>query len=436
MSTQNTIFYKKNQQVTYNFSAEEISTDGAIILSEKIERKYKFIKEFSKLIPEYRIEERIEHSIEKMMKQRVFLQMQGYEDCNDEKALRNDPLIKEVLEGELASQSTLSRLENSLSTRDIYNISINYFVENYVLSIPLDKKRIVIDVDATDDPTHGSQQLAMFNGFYGESMYSQLIFHDGETGQLILPVLRPGNSHSNRWFVHILKIIVKRIRERLPDIEICIRADSGYSGDKFYRLARQENLKFAIGMISNQRLKKYTKEAEEKVRKEYLNKGEKHQYFTEAFEYKADSWDYPEKCYAKVESTGKGMNIRYFCSNIENQTAEEIYWKFYVKRGESSENRIKELKNMCYSDRLSCPSFTANYLRMFISSLCYEFFRTIRELIKQTGDVEAGKWQVNNLRLLLMKVGATLIKKKRQIKICFSKSYVCKDLFAKIVMLC
>ncbi len=436
MSKQNTIFYKKKQQVTYNFSAEEISTDGAIFLSEKVERKYRIIKEFSRLIPEYRDEEKIEHSIEKMIKQRVFLQIQGYEDCNDEKSLREDPLIKEVLDGDLASQPTLSRLENSLSIRDIYNISQSFFLENYVLSIPLDKKRIVIDVDATDDPTHGSQQYTMFNGFYEQFMYSQLLFHDGETGQVILPVLRPGNSHSNRWFVHILKIIVRRIRERLPDIEICIRADSGYSGDEFYRLAKQENLTFAIGMISNKRLKKYTKEAEEEIRKEYLNKGEKHQYFTEAFEYKADKWDYPEQCYAKVESTGKGMNIRYFCSNIENQTAEEIYWDFYVKRGEASENRIKELKNMCYSDRLSCPNFTANYLRMFISSLCYEFFRRIRELIKQTGDVEAGKWQVNNIRLLLMKVGATLSKKKRHIRISFSKSYVCKDLFTRIVRLC
>jgi hypothetical protein len=436
MSKQNTIFYKKKQQVTYNFSAEEISTDGAIFLSEKIERKHRIIKEFSRLIPEYRDEEKIEHSIEKMIKQRVFLQVQGYEDCNDEKALRDDPLIKEVLDGELASQPTLSRLENSLSVRDIYNISLNFFLEQYVLSIPLNKKRIVIDVDGTDDETHGSQQYAMFNGFYEQFMYSQLLFHDGETGQVILPVLRPGNSHSNRWFVHILRIIVKRIRERLPDIEIWIRADSGYSGDEFYRLAKQENLKFAIGMISNKRLKRYTKEAEEEIREEYLNQGEKHQYFTEAFEYKADSWDYPENCYAKVESTGKGMNIRYFCSNIENHTAEEIYWDFYVKRGEASENRIKELKNMCYSDRLSCPSFTANYLRMFISSLCYEFFRMIRELIKQTGDAEAGKWQVSNIRLLLMKVGATLSKKKRHIRISFSKSYVCKDLFIRIVRLC
>lgn len=436
MSKQDTLFYKKKQQVTYNFSAEEISTDGAVFLSEKIERKYRILKDFCKLIPEYRENGKICHSILKMIKQRVFLQIQGYEDCNDEKTLRNDPLIKEVLDGELASQPTLSRLENSISTRDIYNISKDYFLEKYVLSIPLDKQKIVIDIDATDDPTHGKQQLSMFNGYYYENMYSQLLFHDGDTGQLILPVLRPGNSHSNRWFVHILKIIVDRIRERLPDIEIWIRADSGYSGDKFYRLAKQEDLTFAIGMIANQRLKEITKHAEEKIRKEYVEKGEKHQYFTEAFEYKADKWDNPERCYAKVESTGKGMNIRYFCSNIEDQTAEEIYRDFYVKRGEASENRIKELKNMCYSDRLSCPSFAANYLRLFISSLCYEFFRKIREIIRQTGDVEAGKWQVNNIRLLLMKVGATLSKKKRQIRISFSKSYVCKDLFTRIVRLC
>lgn len=127
------------------------------------------------------------------------------------------------------------------------------------------------------------------------------------------------------------------------------------------------------------------------------------------------------------------MNIRYFCSNMKGRTARELYWDFYVKRGETSENRIKELKNMCYSGRLSCHRFTANYFRLFMSCLCYEFFRIMKELIKKCGDANASKWQVDNIRLFLLKVGATIIKRVRRVKICFSKSYVCRELFCKIV---
>jgi hypothetical protein len=435
MSTQNTIFYKKKQQVNFDFSAEEISSDGGILLSEKIERKTGLIRSFCKFLPDKRDPRKIEHSIEKMIKQRVFLQIQGYEDCNDERYLRNDPVIKEILDGEPASQPTLSRLENSLNIKDIYAIS-EYFIDNYLTSIPKSKKQIIIDVDGTDDPTHGAQQLSLYNGYYEQFMYNELLFHDGETGQLILPVLRPGNCHSNRWFVHILSIIVKRISSVRPDIEIFIRADAGFSNAEFYKFAEDENIKYCIGLTTNSRLKKFTEVAEKVVRKGYLERKEKYQFFAGGFKYKADSWSTPQNCYAKIESTGKGMNVRYFCSNIDGQTAHELYWNFYVKRGESSENRIKELKNMCYSDRLSCHSFKANYLRLFISSLCYEFFRQIRELIKRTSDKQAGNWQVDNIRLFLMKVGTTIKKRKRTLLISFSKAYVCRELFLKIVPLC
>ena len=435
MSKKNTLFYRKNQEVNFNFSAEEISSDGAIFLTEKIERNCQLIKNFCKALPDSRHQSYVIHDVEDMLKQRVYLMVQGYEDCNDEKYLRNDPVIKAALSGDLASQPTLSRFENSLSIRDIYLISI-YWLYNYVSSIDPNQKRIIIDSDGTDDPTHGSQQLSMYNGYYKQFMYNELLFHDGDTGQIILPVLRPGSCHSGRWFVHILSIIVDKIRARFPKMEIIIRADAGFSGAKFYKLAEEKNLKFCIGLTQNARLKKFTKTAERIVRKVYLDQGEKFQFFAGAFEYKADSWENPQSCYAKIESTGKGMNVRYFCSNMDGQTARELYWDFYVKRGETSENRIKELKNMCFSDRLSCHSFVANYFRLFTSCLCYEYFRRIKELIKKSGEKDAGKWQISNIRLYLMKVGATIRSRVRQITICFSKSYVCRELFCKIAALC
>lgn len=435
MSMKNTLFYRKNQEVNFDFSAEEISSDGAIFLTEKIERKSKLIKNFCKALPDNRHQSYVIHDVEDMLKQRVYLMVQGYEDCNDEKYLRNDPVIKAALDSDLASQPTLSRFENSLSNRDVYRMSIHW-LDNYVSSIDPKRKRIIIDADGTDDPTHGSQQLSMYNGYYKQFMYNELLIHDGETGQVILPVLRPGSCHSGRWFVHILTIIVDKIRARFPEMEIIIRADSGFSGAKFYKLAEKKDIKFCIGLTRNERLKKFTETAEATVSAGYLDQGEKFQFFAGAFEYKADSWEKSQRCYAKIESTGKGMNVRYFCSNMEGQTARELYWDFYVKRGETSENRIKELKNMCFSDRLSCHSFVANYFRLFTSCLCYELFRMIKELIRKSDEKDAEKWQISNIRLYLMKVGATIRKRVRRITVCFSKSYVCRELFCKIAALC
>lgn len=430
MDYKNTLFYRNNQSFHFNFTADSVSTEGGIVLSEIIERQSGLIGSFSSLLFDNRNSSYTKHSLTGMIKQRVFLMMQGYCDCNDTALLQNDPVVNTVL-GQLASQPTLSRLENSISVWDIKKM-IDHSIAKYVDTISVHRNRIVIDVDATDDPTHGHQQLSLFNGFYGEMMYSQLLFHDGETGQLILPVLRPGNSHSNRWFIYFLDKIVKKIRSKCPDIKIIVRADSGYSGGRFYNYACKNNIDFCVGMPKNERLALMTQLLENYVRENYADRGEKHQELIE-FGYKAESWDCFLPCYAKVESTGLGMNIRFFCSNIPDKEAEELYYGFYVKRGDTSENRIKELKSMCFSDRLSCQKFNANFFRLFLSGLCYEMFRMIRELIKKTKYEEAKTWQVNNLRLFMLKVGTIIKVTKKRVFINFSKHYKCQDIFREIV---
>ena len=120
----------------------------------------------------------------------------------------------------MASQPTISRFENSLDKHSIIELCYGW-VDRYVSSLS-NRKSITIDIDATDDPTHGKQQLSMVNGFYGQFMYNELLFHDGDTGQIIVPVLRPGNSHSNKWYVSILKRVVKRIRKTYPEMQLSL----------------------------------------------------------------------------------------------------------------------------------------------------------------------------------------------------------------------
>ncbi len=118
---------------------------------------------------------------------------------------------------------------------------------------------------------------------------------------------------------------------------------------------------------------------------------------------------------------------------MKEKQAREIYFGFYVKRGEASENRIKEVKNMCFSDRLSNHGYWANFLRLFISSLAYEMFLLIKQKIKKTSVEAAKKWQVSSIRTYLLKVGATIKITKKRIYYQLSKAFVYKDLFREII---
>lgn len=431
MSHKDTAFYRGNQEVNFDFSAEEISSDGAVLLLEKLERKHKLIDYFSRVIPDLRDPSRVTHSVYKLLKQRVFSIMLGYEDANDVDYLKNDPLLQDVLEGELASQPTISRFENTMNKHIIFELCYAW-VDQYVSTLK-NRKKIIIDIDATDDPTHGNQQLSMFNGFYGQFMYNELFFHDGETGQTIVPILRPGNSHSNKWYVAILKRVLIKIREQYPDIEITIRADSGFSGPAFYKLAESFKLKYAIGQASNEVLKRNVSRCVKAVSHLFVSQDIKHQHFT-SFEYQAKSWDKPQRCYSKIESTGKGLNVRHIISNMDEKDARSIYFGFYVKRGDASENRIKEVKNMCFSDRLSNHAFWANFMRLILSSLAYEMFLLVKQGIKKTKHEIAKKWQVSTIRVALLKVGATIKRTKRRIYYRFSRAFVHQDLLRELIL--
>jgi hypothetical protein len=430
MANKSTTFYRNNTAILVDFTAEEISSDGAVVLLEKIERKHKLLNYFSKFIPDYRHPLRTIHSREKQLKQRVYLLMQGYEDCNDVLHLQNDPLFKDILEGDLASQPTMSRFENSIDKRTVFDLC--YACIDYYVSGLSGRSEVIIDIDATDDPTHGDQQLSMFNGYYGQFMYNELFFHDGTTGQIILPVLRPGNSHSNRWYIGILARIIKKTREKYPEMKIIIRADSGFSCPAFYSLAKKHGLFYTIGLSSNEILKNRSKRAVKALEVHYVQNKEKHQHFF-SFPYQAGSWEDEQMCHCKAESTGKGLNIRYIISNFEQQSAREIYTGFYVKRGDASENRIKEVKNMCFSDRLSNHLFLANFFRLFLSYLAYEMFRLIKLAIAKTHFKEAKTWLIDNIRTYLLKIGATIKISKRRIYYRLSKAFVFQDLFKALI---
>lgn len=430
MSDKTTAFYRGNTKISVDFSAEEISSDGSLVLLEKLDREHQVIGHFACYLPDERDASKVQHSVSKMLTQRVFGIMHGYEDANDAEHLSSDPLYRDVLGGELASQPTLSRFENTADRRAIFGLC-EAWVDRYVDSLG-GREEIIIDADATADPTHGAQQLSLFHGYHGHYMYDQLFLHDGQTGQIILPVLRPGNSHSSRWFVGLLRRVVEKIRARWPQIRIVIRADCGFSCAEFYQLVDSHQLYYVIGLPTNKVLKRITARAERAVRIRYVNEATKHQHFF-GYSYQAGSWDSPQRCYAKVESTGKGLNVRHIASNLEGG-GRHIYKNCYVKRGEASENRIKEVKNMCYSDRLSNHRYWANFLRLLLSCMAYELFLLLKQAIAKTRFEEAKTWQIDTLRTRLLKVGATLRKTKRRIYYRLSRAFAYKGLFQSLLL--
>ena len=427
-----TAFRRGKQEVVFDFLGEDISSDGGVLLLRKAEHKMHIIKDLAGLIPDARNPLYIKYTSEHLLRQRVFQMALGYQDCNDAKYLRNDPVIQEVLDGDLCSQPTLSRLENMMDRRALWDLS-EAWVDRYVTSIKPGRKQVVLDIDSTDDPTHGAQQLSMFHGYYDQHQLDELLIFDGETGQLVLPVLRPGNSHTARWAFSILKRIIRKIRARFPDMRIELRADSGFSCPALYDLVEKFKLVFAVGITANPTLKALVKDIQAVAKEQFEATGQPFKFITDGFAYKADSWDQVRMVYAKIEVTDKGMNTRFFVTNFEEMTGKEVYWEFYVCRGETCENRIKEFKNMCFSGRLSCNSFWANGLRLFLSAIVYEIFGELKRMIAKTGHEEAKKWQVDNIRLFLLKVGATVRRRIRKVTISYSGSFAQQVLFRELM---
>jgi hypothetical protein len=433
----NTAFFRNNQIYGYNFDAQDVSTDGAILLTKKIAQKSGYLQSFSNLVPDYRNPLFIDYSIEDLVSQRVLMMMQGYEDCNDVGRLNHDPLIEAVLGNSLASQPTLSRLENSINKKAIVGLSY-WYVDQYINTLQPGRKEIIIDVDGTSDPTHGQQQLSCFNGYYDTDMYMQVFFKDGNTGQIIVPILLPGYYNSARLFAPVIKRLVKKIRAKLPDVDIIIRADAAYSKPEFYKLAKSiGNLFYAIGISSNEVLKKLVKDQEDFIRTELLPQGKDFEMVSLPFEYSANTWESPEVLYARFQIKDGKLETRFFVSNMANTIYDgnKLYYDFYTQRGEASENRIKEIKTMCFSDRLSCNNFWANYFRLLLYCLGYEMFRLVKVLISKSGVKEAIKWNINSIRINLLKVGAWIKESKRRVCIYFSSSFKYKELLNKLIQL-
>ena len=261
-------------------------------------------------------------------------------------------------------------------------------------------KRIILDIDTTDDPTHGNQQQTFFHGYYDQYMYHPLVIYDAESGDLITAVLRPGNKHASNGVLKILKRIIKRLKEAFPKARLIIRGDAGFAIPELYEYCEKERVGYVLGLIRNSILEGLSTGLKKEANHGYNETDEKQRLFTEA-RYQAGSWSCQRRVIIKAEWSAKGSNVRFVVTNLSYKPRN--LYEFYIQRGGTCEVRIDELKNGLMADRLSCHRFIANQFRLFLHAGAYCLVQRLRYGLKKT---EFCSMQIQQLRLRVLKIGA------------------------------
>jgi hypothetical protein len=410
--------------VEAEFVKEEVTSDGGVLLLREIDRTLNLTKQLSSIIPDERDQNRITHSLESMLQQRIYGIALGYEDLNDHTTLRNDPAIQTAVDRteSLASSPTLCRLENT-ADRKIAFESNKLMVENFIKSFVTPPKELILDFDPTEDEVHGHQENRHFHGYYDCYCFLPLLVFCGT--QLLISYLRPSNIDGPKHAWAILALLVKRLRKAWPSVKIIFRGDSAFCRDLMLRWCERNNVTYIVGISQNQRLNKLSEGLQKTAENEYNKTKEKQRIFSE-FKYAAKSWKDERRIIVKAEHTDKGANPRYIVTNEKSLIAQELYEKNYCGRGDM-ENRIKEMKHDLYSDRTSCHKWWPNQLRLIFSSMAYILIESTRRIaLKNT---ELATAQCGTIRLKLYKIGAVILRNTRRIRFLLSSNYPKQELF-------
>ena len=376
------------------------SSDGGLLLLKKADRRLGLTSRMSACLGPWR--EGARHTRDKMLTQRVYGICQGWEDCNDFDRLKDDPLFGLALEGKPASQPTLSRFENGIRPRDLLRLSlelVRVFVDRHRNHPP---KRIVIDMDATDDPAHGQQEFEFYHGFYGKHCFLPLLVFcsvDGADEELVGAILRPGNVHAGKRSAAILRRLARMLKEAFPKTEIVFRADAGFALPEVYETCEELGVSYLISLPRNSRLQEMAAPLMAQARSEKEAGTGKVRLFGEV-QYSARTWTKERRVVVKAEVMDKGENPRFVVTDRVGEP-KDLYEE-YCLRGDC-ENRIKEMKLDLLSGRTSCHRFLANAFRLLLHALAFVLLSEVRRLLAGTGLAKATLGQI---RLKLLKLAA------------------------------
>ena len=392
---------------TCQFDAGHLTSDGGLAWVQQADLELGLCSALAAQIPEWR-RGPVRHSLETLVRQRVYQIVCGYEDQDDADTLRRDPLLKLVCgrlpssaADDLASQPTLSRLENAVDRRSCYRLA------HTLVGLYLDAREraggvpahLLLDLDSTDDATHGAQEGSAYHGYYQQHMYHPLLIFDGETDQLLTAVLRPGTVHASRGVVSVLKRLVRRIRMRWPDVTIELRADSGFAVPALYEWCEAEGIAYTLGLATNPRLAAAAHPLLDHAQAQHEQTGQKVRMAGETA-YAAGTWTHERRVVYKAEALDQGPNLRFVVTTRTDPDPLALY-EWYVQRG-TPEQWIDDLKHACFADRLSCHRFWANQFRLLLHAAAYWLLDTLRRWLRQLG---VAPLRLDTLRLRLLKIG-------------------------------
>ena len=446
---------QNSRKIVAHFNGGNITSDAGGLLLQQAERITGIISQFAECFTDHRDADLSEFTVKELLAQRIFALALGYEDLNDHDQLRNDPLLA-VMVGKkdpvgkdrirkrdkgkpLAGKSTLNRLEltpvraNKRSRYKKITVSHRavdaFFTDIFLQSYDKPPSRIVLDLDATDDPIHGRQLGRFFHGYYKNYCFLPLYIFCGE--HLLCARLRPSDIDASAGSVKELDRIVRQIRSEWPDVQITIRADSGFCRDPIMSWCEFNDVDYVLGLAKNERLKREIIDQMQQAKELYEQSYQAARVFKD-FEYQTlESWSSSRRVVGKAEYLPKGENPRFVVTSLSRDEfdARTLYEQQYCARGEM-ENRIKEQQLFLFADRTSAATMRANQLRLWFSSVAYTLLSALRRLgLKGT---ELARARCDTIRLKLLKIGAQIKVTVRKVWVCLSESYPYRGVFAQV----
>ena len=432
-----------SREVVAAFNGGTITSDGGSILLQETDKKMRLVSRFSGCFLDGRDPSRVEHSVEQMMKQRIYGLAMGYEDLNDHELLRQDPLLG-MMSGKaepgkdlLAGKSTLNRMELGTGQPDRYkkitywrdsvdDLLVNVFLESYACA----PRQIVLDIDTTDMAIHGKQEGKFFHGYYGHYCYLPLYIFCGD--QVLCARLRPSSVGPAVGSRKEIARIVEQIRSKWPQVQIIVRGDSGFCTDELMSWCEQNKVDYVFGLARNKRLEALVGDSLEQAKQQFESTQQAARIFVE-FEHEtvSGSWSKKRRVVAKAEHIDGKSNPRFVVTSLDAESwpMRELYEVLYCQRGDM-ENRIKE-QFVLFADRVSASTMRANQLRLYFSVIAYTLMNGLRRLGLQSTELATA--QVGTIRLKLLKIGALVRVTVRKVWVRMASSYPYQSLFARVV---
>ncbi|MGZ5171701.1 MAG: IS1380 family transposase [Burkholderiales bacterium] len=415
-----------DKPVVAQFDQPHGSCDRGAVLLKACDERLQLSERIAACFHDGRQPGKVVHTLHDLVRQRIFAIACGYADCNDAARLAEDPIHKvlvdrDPLEGAaLASQPTLSRFENAAGPKVLYRMgeTLADAVIKRQRRPHRKRKRITVELDPTDDPTHGAQQLALFNGHYDTWCYlpvAGFIRFDEEPEQYLFTyVLRGGRATAKLGAIGILKRVFARLHVAFPKAKLRVRLDGGFAGPEMFDFLEGERVEYVIAMAGNSVLDGLAEPWMQRARARSVQTRQSAHRYGEC-RYAAKSWGVKRRVIIKAEvvrAEGRAPrdNPRYVVTNL-SAGPRHLYENVYCQRGEI-ENRIKELHHGLEIDRTSCTEFWANQLRVLLTAAAYVLMQELRAAAAGTACARA---QVSTLRERLLKLGVWVERSVRRI---------------------